>query len=167
MPVPGVALAQLLGGVDALALEGGRHADVGDEHLGRGGGGAGDQLVVVARGPDDLEVGLDREQRAHALADDDVVVGEEDGDPVGVGVGTIGTIQSHARHVRQVARATAPGVLASRREPCCHQAFEPARRSTPASDGDAGMTRRGGTRRDTSCRSGRVRDLGSVAAISR
>ena len=60
----------------------GRHADVGDEHLRRGGLGAGDQLVVVAGGPDDLEVGLDREQRPHALADDHVVVGEEDGDRV-------------------------------------------------------------------------------------
>ena len=43
----------------------------------------GDQLVVVAGGPDDLEVGLHREQRPHALADDDVVVGEEHRDPIG------------------------------------------------------------------------------------
>ena len=42
--------------------------------------GARDQLVVVAGGPDDLEVGLDREQRADALAHDHVVVGEEDRD---------------------------------------------------------------------------------------
>ena len=67
-----------------FALEGGRHADVGDEHLRRGGRGPGDQLVVVARGPDDLEVGLDREQRAHALAHDHVVVGEEDRDATGL-----------------------------------------------------------------------------------
>ena len=113
----GVALAQLLGGVDALPLEGGRHADVGHEHLGRGGGGARDQLVVVAGGPDDLEVGLDREQRPHALADDDVVVGEEDGDPVGVGVRTHWVYSVTCEAVRQVARATVPGVLASRRNP--------------------------------------------------
>ena len=63
-----------------FALEGRRHADVGDEHLGRGRLGAGDQLVVVAGDADDLEVGLDGEERAHALAHDHVVVGEEDGD---------------------------------------------------------------------------------------
>ena len=81
----GVALAELLGRVDALPLERGRHPDVGHEHLRGGGGGAGDQLVVVAGGPDDLEVGLDREQGPDALADDDVVVRQEDGDAVGVG----------------------------------------------------------------------------------
>ena len=43
--------------------------------------GAGEQLVVVAGDADDLEVGLDRQQRAHALADDHVVVGQEHGDP--------------------------------------------------------------------------------------
>ena len=40
-----------------------------------------DQAVVVVGRPDDLEVGLQGEQRAHALAHDDVVVGEEHGDP--------------------------------------------------------------------------------------
>ena len=55
----GVALAQLLGRVDALVLEARRHADVGDEHLGRGGFGAGDELVVVAGDADDLEVRLE------------------------------------------------------------------------------------------------------------
>ena len=54
----GVALAHLLGRLDALVLEGGRHADVGDDDLGLGLGGAGDQLVVVGGDADDLEVGL-------------------------------------------------------------------------------------------------------------
>ena len=78
----GMALADLLGGVDALALERRGHANVGDEHLRRGLGGAGDQLVVVGGDTHDLEVGLDAEHRPHALADDDVVVGQEDRDPV-------------------------------------------------------------------------------------
>ena len=76
----GVALAQLLGRVDALALERRRHADVGDTTWGVGRLGAGDQLVVVGGHADDLEVGLEREQGPHALADDQVVVGQEHGD---------------------------------------------------------------------------------------
>ena len=40
----------------------------------------GDQLVVVLGHADDLEVGLEAEQRPHALADEQVVVGEEHGD---------------------------------------------------------------------------------------
>ena len=75
-----VALAQRLGRVDALALEARRHPDVGDQHLRRGRLGSRDQAVVVVGGPDDVEVGLEREQRAHPLADDHVVVGEEHGD---------------------------------------------------------------------------------------
>jgi hypothetical protein len=76
----GMALAELLRGVDALPLEGRRHPDVGHEHLRRGRFGARDQLVVVAGRADDLEVGFHREQRADALAHDHVVVGEEDRD---------------------------------------------------------------------------------------
>ena len=77
----GVTLAELLGRVDALLLEARRHADVGHEHLRRGGLGTRDQAVVVVGGADDLEVGLQAEQRPHAFAHDDVVVGEEHGDP--------------------------------------------------------------------------------------
>ena len=77
-----MALAQLLRRVDALALEVRRHPDVGHEHLRRRGFGAGDQLVVVGRGPDDREVGLQRQKGPHSLADDHVVVGEENGDRV-------------------------------------------------------------------------------------
>ena len=76
-----VALAQLLRREDPLLLEARWHADVGDEHLGRGRFGAGEEAVVVVGGPDDLEIGLEAEQRPHALAHDDVVVGEEHGDP--------------------------------------------------------------------------------------
>ena len=43
--------------------------------------GAGDELVVVLGDADDLEVGLRGEQRPHALAHDQRVVGEEHGDP--------------------------------------------------------------------------------------
>ena len=39
-----------------------------------------DQLVVVGGDPDDLQVAFGLEQRAHALADDEVVVGEEHSD---------------------------------------------------------------------------------------
>ena len=42
------------------------------------------QLVVVTGDSDDLEIGLDVEQGAHALPHDHVVVGEEDRDPTGV-----------------------------------------------------------------------------------
>ena len=115
MPVPGMALAELLRRVDPFPLERRRHADVGHEHLGRGGVGPGDQLVVVAGGPDDLEVGLDREQRPHALAHDHVVVGEEDRDATGLrGSNPSYFIQSHEWPVRQVAGVPRPGVLVSR-----------------------------------------------------
>ena len=43
--------------------------------------GAVDQLVVVRGDAHDLEVGLEAEQGPHALAHDEVVVGEEHGDP--------------------------------------------------------------------------------------
>ena len=79
-PVPGVALADLLGRVDPLAVERRRHADVGDEDLRLGRVGAGDRLVVVRADPDDAEVVVALDERAHALADDEVVVGEEDRD---------------------------------------------------------------------------------------
>ena len=42
--------------------------------------GAGDESVVVLGHADDLDIGVAREHRPHALADDDAVVGEKDGD---------------------------------------------------------------------------------------
>ncbi len=95
-PGAGVPLAQLLGGVDALALERRRHADVGHQHLRRQARRLGDQLVVVASDPDDLEVRLEGEDRPHALPDDRVVVSEEHRDraachaPIGPRIGATG-----------------------------------------------------------------------------
>ena len=43
--------------------------------------GAGDEAVVVLGDADHLDVGVAREQRSNALADDDAVVGEKDRDP--------------------------------------------------------------------------------------
>ena len=77
---PGVTLADLVGGVDALALERGGHPDVGDHHLGRRLAGAGHELVVVRRRPDDAQVVLEREQGLDAGPNDQVVVGQKDGD---------------------------------------------------------------------------------------
>ena len=73
----GMALAHLLGRVDALAVEGRRHPDVGDEDLGLQRGGTLDDLVVVRGHPDDLEVRVPLDQGADTLADDEVVVGQE------------------------------------------------------------------------------------------
>lgn len=76
----GVSFAELLGRVDPLALKVGGHPDVGHEHMGGQGFGAGDELAVVAGGPDDREVGFESEQRPDAFAHDHVVVSQEDGD---------------------------------------------------------------------------------------
>src|SRR6266516_1837657 len=46
-----MALAHLLGRVDALTLEGRRHPDIGDQHLRIGGGGTVDRLVVAGSHP--------------------------------------------------------------------------------------------------------------------
>jgi hypothetical protein len=48
-----MALAHFLRGVDAFAVERRGHADVGDEHVGRGLGGPGDGAVVVLGGAHD------------------------------------------------------------------------------------------------------------------
>ena len=72
-----MALAELLGGVDPLALEARGHADVGDDDLGRGLLGAGHEAVVVARHAHDLEIGLEGEQGPHPFTHDQVVVGKE------------------------------------------------------------------------------------------
>ena len=70
-------LADLLGGVDPLALEVRRHADVGHDHVGVQLGGAGDEAVVVLGDANHLDVGIARQHRPHALADDRTVVGQE------------------------------------------------------------------------------------------
>ena len=75
-----MALADLLGGVDPFALEVGRHADVADDDVGCGAGGAGDESVVVLGDSDDLDVGVASEHRSHAFTDDDAVVGQKHGD---------------------------------------------------------------------------------------
>ena len=56
----GMALADLVGGLDALVLEAGGHPDVGDDHLGGELARPGDELVVVGGGAHDLHVGLER-----------------------------------------------------------------------------------------------------------
>ena len=80
MPVPGWRLRISLAGVDALALEVRRHADVADDHVGARRSAPATRLVVVVGDADDLEVALACQHRRHALADDDAVVGEEHGD---------------------------------------------------------------------------------------
>ena len=80
---PRMPLAHLLGGVDALAVELRRHPDVGDQDLGLQRGGALDDLVVVRRHPDDPKVLVPLNERLDALADDEVVVGQEHRDRAG------------------------------------------------------------------------------------
>ena len=53
---PGMALAHLLGRIDPLTVERGRHPDVGHQDLGRQHRRTLDHLVVVGRHADDLEV---------------------------------------------------------------------------------------------------------------
>src|SRR2546423_7129990 len=72
-----MSLAHLLRGIDPLALEAGRHPDIGDDHLGRRVLGPGDQTLVVTGDPDDFHVGSRPDQGANALSDDQVVIGEE------------------------------------------------------------------------------------------
>ncbi len=78
---PGVALADLLGGVDPFALEVRWHPDVADDDVRLRRAGAGDESVEVFGHSDDLDIGVTGEQRSNALADDDAVVGEKDPDP--------------------------------------------------------------------------------------
>src|SRR2546421_2337760 len=72
-------LAHLLGGLDPLALEAGRHPDIGDDHLGRGFLRPVDQSLVVTGHSDDLHVGSRPDQGPNALSDDQVVIGQEYG----------------------------------------------------------------------------------------
>ena len=73
-------LADLLDGVDALALEVRWHADVGDDDVGVQLGGAGDERVVVLGHADHLDVGIAGQHRPHPFPDDGAVVGQEHSD---------------------------------------------------------------------------------------
>jgi len=75
---PRVALAQEVGRADALVGPGRRHPDVGDDDVRPLGLDCGEQRVQVVAGGDDLDVGLRLEQAARALADEVVVVGDDD-----------------------------------------------------------------------------------------
>jgi hypothetical protein len=77
-----MTLADLFRRFDALPLEIGRHPDVRHDHLWREPIRAGHELVVIRRDAYDLEVVLEREQRSDSFAGDQVVVGEEDTDPL-------------------------------------------------------------------------------------
>ncbi len=75
-----MALANLFGGVDAFAVELGRHANVGDEYLRRGIGRPRDGALKVGRDPHHAQVLVAVNEGAHALSHDQIVVGEKDGD---------------------------------------------------------------------------------------
>ena len=79
-PGPGVALAHLTGGVDALAREGRRHPDVRDEHLRPGGLGPAHQLIEVGGHADHVQVLTGVDEGADTFAHDQVVVREENTD---------------------------------------------------------------------------------------
>lgn len=79
-PGAGVAFADLLGPLDALPLEVGWHPDVGDDDVRVRRLRTLYELGVIRSHPDDLQVVFDVQQRTDPLADDDVVVGEEDRD---------------------------------------------------------------------------------------
>ena len=73
-------LADLAGGLDPFPLEGGRHPDVGHQHMGLGGQDPLHQAVVVLGDPHHPQVTLPLEEATHPLADDHVVIGQEDVD---------------------------------------------------------------------------------------
>jgi len=75
----GVAFSNLFGRLDPLPLEGGRHPDVGDDHLWRRPFGAGHEFVVVAGDPHHLHIGGAADQGPNTLPHDQVVVGQEYG----------------------------------------------------------------------------------------
>src|SRR6266571_964974 len=77
-----MALAHLLGGIDALTVKRRRHADIGDENLWPGRGGTADDLVIVGSHTEYPHVGVPLDEGTHTLAHDQVVVGEEDTDRV-------------------------------------------------------------------------------------
>jgi hypothetical protein len=78
-----MALADLLGRIDPLTVEGGGHSDVGDQDVGLMLQRTLDDLVVVGRHSHDREVGVAGDQRAYAFTHDQVVVGQEDVDRAG------------------------------------------------------------------------------------
>jgi hypothetical protein len=79
-PGPRVALAHLFRRVDALAVKRRRHPDVGDQDLRLDGRRPADHLVVVGGHADHPQVGVPLDERADSLAQDQVVVCEEDVD---------------------------------------------------------------------------------------
>ena len=87
MPVPGWRLRISLAASMPSRWKVGRHADVADDDLGLVLGGRGQQLGVVGGLAHDLDVGLAAQQRAHAGAHEQVVVGQHHRDhAVGHGV---------------------------------------------------------------------------------
>lgn len=75
-----MTLANLFGGVDALALEVGRHPDIGNEDVGLGVLDTGDQLIEVSGDAHDLEILFGRYEGLHTLADQQAVIGQEHAD---------------------------------------------------------------------------------------
>ena len=73
-------LAQPGRGLDALVAAGGRHPDVGDDHVRRAALDDIEQLRQVPGHPDQLEVLIGRDQAGHALPQEDVVLGQRDPD---------------------------------------------------------------------------------------
>src|SRR5271155_3650387 len=78
-----MALAHLPGGVDTFALERGGHPDVGHQDLRLGRLSAADQLIVVGRHPNHLQVFAGVDEGADPLAHDQVVIRQEDADRAG------------------------------------------------------------------------------------
>ena len=68
------------GGPDAFVGAGGRHADVGDHHVGPLLLGDAQQPVVVGAHTHHVEIGLRLDELAHALADEVVVLGQHHSD---------------------------------------------------------------------------------------
>ena len=79
--MPGKRAAHLLGGLEALPLEGRRHPDIGHHHLGFRIHDPGDETVVVGSFPDDLQVGLGPQEGGHTRPHQEVVVRQEHADP--------------------------------------------------------------------------------------
>ena len=77
---PGVSPADLGRRLDPLPGEVGRHPDVGHDHLGDRLGRPGHQLVTIGGLADDLQITGELDQRLDPLPDQEVVVGQVDGD---------------------------------------------------------------------------------------
>jgi hypothetical protein len=85
-----MALADLFRRINALPVERGGHSDVRHQHMGLEVEGTLDHFVVVGCHPDHVQVVVARDQRPDTLPDDQVVVGQKDGDRArrGGGAGT-------------------------------------------------------------------------------